>query len=327
MSSAPAPIVRIKTNRLLHGADGKLGLEDLLREKQTGANRKLSSTQDSFLQAIDSTYGLTGLFNFHELVSAETEDFDHYRQVIHGELFLMRPISELLGESDLQCDNDKLPSYRTTDRLNGNVIRPTVSNVLYAPGTHAGYMVYGVGGPRILVSHPYRGISRDAYDVYMNSIDVVTSLMSRGYFGTFLFLDNLPGLNEEIDGVPAWAFWFSIIASHSDLVLFIKEHEHFRASQKIEMSLTPDRIQKKIVEIPHAELRWAKKPPGPDAKMTIWLDGGMLDKEQGDAREAMFPRVLIELHMRDSTRPRQELTVIGEGGVISRYPLDYPAYE
>jgi hypothetical protein len=85
--------------------------------------------------------------------------------------------------------------------------------------------VYGLGGPRILVSHPFQGRTEDIYDLYANSIDVVTSLCLRGYRGTFHLLDYLPGLNPEIEGVPAWALWFSIIAAHSDLIIFVKEFE------------------------------------------------------------------------------------------------------
>ena len=54
----------------------------------------------------------------------------------------------------------------------------------------------------------------------------------------------------DVDGVPAWLIWFSVIAAHSDIVLFVKEYEEdFGLAQQREIEFTPDRIQKKVIEI------------------------------------------------------------------------------
>ena len=186
-------------------------------------------------------------------------------------------------------------------------------------------MVYGIGGPRILVSHPFQGINGEVYQVYDNSVDVVTSLMKRGYFGTFLFLDNLPGLNVEVEGVPAWLLWFSIIATHSDLVVFVKEYdEDFGLSQKREIDFTPDRVQKKIVEIPYEELTWATKPDLGDVDLYIGRDG-MMTREEFNKEDANDVAPLIEQYASPDV-PKDRLIVIDESDNLTQYPLDYPVY-
>lgn len=176
-----------------------------------------------------------------------------------------------------------------------NLVQPSLSRKLYRAGRHHGSVVYGLGGPRILVSHPYRGIDGEAYDLYNNSIDVVSSLHMRGFYGTFHFLDYLPGLNYDIEGVNAWLLWFSLIAGHSDLVLYIKEYEgDFGASQQEEIELTLDRVQKKIVEIPHDELKWVKESPEV-ADMPVLYVGqdGMMTQEEWYATEADHAAPLV----------------------------------
>ncbi len=129
-----------------------------------------------------------------------------------------------LPAAAVEVDNERLPAGDVVGDFNCNVLQPSLSRKLYNPGRHPGYLVYGLGGPRILVSHPFRGATGELYDVYANSADVVTSLILDGYNGSFLFLDNLVGLNTDVRGVPAWLVWFSLIAVHSDIVLFIREH-------------------------------------------------------------------------------------------------------
>jgi hypothetical protein len=55
------------------------------------------------------------------------------------------------------------------------------------PRTTSGYR-YGLGGPKILVSHPPRGALGELYDPYVNSGEVMTNLILAGYSGTFLLL-------------------------------------------------------------------------------------------------------------------------------------------
>jgi hypothetical protein len=163
-------------------------------------------------------------------------------------------------QRELECDNNKLPQCEDLAKFNSHVISPSLSRKLYRPGLNHGFLVYGLGGPKILISHPFQGIRGDKYDLYNNSSEVISTLHNQGYYGRLLLFDYVPGLNFEIQGVPAWVLWFSIIAAHSDLVLFIKEYDQgFSQAQKQEIEFTPDRVQKKIVEIPHQDFIWTKE--------------------------------------------------------------------
>jgi hypothetical protein len=194
--------------------------------------------------------------------------------------------------------------------------------------------VYGLGGPRILVSHPFRGISPNGelYDVYRNSINIVASLMDRGYRGTFLFLDNLPGLNFEVKRIPAWLAWFAIVAAHSDLVAIIKVRERdLSESQKGEVEFTPDRVQKKLVEIPSGELSWASQSEDLSDLEHLYVtgepgSGWSTSREQFSEMEAAHAKPLIESYSSDDF-PQDRLIVLDESGDFSFYPLDYPVYQ
>lgn len=315
----PAHKIRIPKNVLLHASGPTRGLYETLMGKP-------SSVSEKQVKDIHLAYGESGLFKllFLDRLGAN-RDFDHFFQPIIVGLDALQSVS---AEVDLECDNDKLRQSEELARFNSNVIMPSLSRKLFNPGCGHGYMVYGFGGPRILVSHPFQGVSRHSYEVYNNSVDVVTSLMARGYVGTFLFLDNMGGLNYEVEGVPAWLLWFSLIASQSDLILFVKEYESdFARSQKMEIEFTPDRVHKKIVEIPHDELTWAKKVKDDHVEHVMYLGGGKgrpLTKEEWYEVEAKQAAPFIEEYA-SPYFPKDTLIRIYEDE-LTEYPLDYPLY-
>ena len=231
-------------------------------------------------------------------------------------------------QTEFQCDNETLPQSPRLERFNTNLIQPSLSRKLYRAGRHHGSLVYGFGGPRILVSHPFQGSTRDIYDVYNNSLDVVTSLNLRGIEGTFHFLDNLPGLNFDVGGVPAWLIWFSVIAAHSDIVLFVKEYEEdFGLAQQREIEFTPDRIQKKVIEIPHTELKWAKETELKDVPVMYIGRNGAMTEGEWFGMEAEHARPFVENYVAPIPGlPRDTLVRLDEAGVPRMYPLDYPVY-
>ena len=177
------------------------------------------------------------------------------------------------------------------------------------------------------MSHPFRGRVGDIYDVYNNSLDVVTSLNIRGFDGAFHFLDYLPGLDRKVNGVPGWLAWFSIIAAHSDLVVFIRDPEGgFRTAQKQEIEFTPDRVHKKIVDVPRAELTWAKKTDEGEGLPRMYIgEGGMMTEEEWFAMEAEHAMPFIEAYT-DGSFPDDRVVVIEESGSIAEFPLDHPVY-
>jgi hypothetical protein len=343
----PRTKVRVKTNSLLQGREKAVSLQKALILRRLSLMLKrvfamvkvrnsltsnLSSVSEEQLKGIHSAYGESGLFKLlYMAFTHNKEDFDHFFKVIATGLNLLWTFSI---EEDLERDNDKLPECEELNQFNSNVMLPSLSRKLYNPGSHHGYMVYGLGGPKILVSHPFQGISGEVYNLYNNpfdlhnnTIDVVTSLMMRGYHGRFLFLDNLHGLNFEVKGVPAWLLWFSLIAAHSDLVLFIKENdEGFSQSQRREIEFTPDRVQKKIVEIPDEELKWATKLENAYEHI-FYITGqkGQNTKEEYYKIEAEHAGPFIREYANTDV-PHDRLFRI-ELGTITEYPLDYTMYE
>jgi hypothetical protein len=181
------------------------------------------------------------------------------------------------------------------------------------------------------VSHPFRGALGELYDPYVNSGEIMTNLILAGYSGAFLLLDNLRGLNYEVAGVPAWLVWFSMIASHSDIVLFVRERGRgFSDWQQQEIAFTPDRVQKKIVEI--EELTWVDVGPGfeelAQAPVMYIGSGGEGSDVWSDrdlrSHEAEHAGAMIDEYAEPGIR-RDCLFRLDEDGV-EEFPHDYPIY-
>jgi hypothetical protein len=109
--------------------------------------------------------------------------------------------------------------------------------------------------------------------------------------------------------------------------LFVKEHEgEFGESQKLEMSLTPDRVRKKIVEIPHSELSWAKKPEPTEGLPTMYItEQGMVSEEEWNEMEASHANPFIENYVGGGF-PTDRLVVLRDD-YAEEYPLDFPVYD
>ena len=277
-------------------------------------------------------YGEEGLFRLYFFCSEATRsDFEHFWEIIAAGDLLVRRLGEQSGETP---ENGVTPSYDNQvllqsvklDNFRSNLIKPSFSRKIYQAGRHPGFLVYGLGGPRILVSHPFKGANRLLYDIYTNSVDVVSSLITRGYHGTFLFLDYLPSLNGYIHDVPEWVLWFSWIAANSDVVLFVRESgQDFRDAQKMEIDFSPDRIPKKIVELKPGELKWAKKyeDDGVEKKWIYFIPGKDAAVGESDwyAEEAKFARPFVEGYVRGDL-PNDKLFVMDvEKGEFQAFPL------
>ena len=323
------PLVQIDVNQLLHPDEKTLSLAEaqLLRQLAEVAGQNLGSVSESMLTDVAAAYGEGGLFQLAGLaMSLDEGEFQHFFSVTRDWLAIRSTITsnEVMP---LAPDNEMLRQSPEGALLALNVLQPSLSRKLYRAGRHHGSLVYGLGGPRILVSHPFRGRSGDIYDVYNNSLDVVTSLYMRGFDGAFHFLDYLPGLEAKVNGVPGWLAWFSIIAAHSDLIVFIRDPEAgFRTAQRQEIEFTPDRVHKKIVDVPRAELTWAKTSDAAELPRMYVGEGGMMSEEEWFAMEAEHAMPFIESYS-DGGFPQDRLFVLDEAGEVSQYPLGYPVYE
>lgn len=287
----------------------------------------LAKVSEHEIEQVHQLWGEPGLLQLLILaMSLDAHEFEHFYGLTRDTLQLGRLVDD--GKvRRIGYDNASLPADRRLNKFTSNVLNPSLSRKLYRAGRHHGSLVYGLGGPRILVSHPFQGIDGDIYDVYANSTDVVTSLNLRGYHGTFHFLDYVGGLDYELAGFPAWAIWFSVIATHSDLVLFIKEFEgEFGTSQQLEISVTPDRVRKKIVEIPHNELVWAKKPESTRGSNSLYVtEKGFVSKEEWNHIERSHAEPFVTSYV-EGGFPSDRLIVLRDDRV-EEYPLDFPLYE
>jgi hypothetical protein len=154
--------------------------------------------------------------------------------------------------------------------------------------------------------------------------------MLRGYHGTFLFLDNLLGMNFDVHDIPAWLVWFTIIAAHSDLVAFVKVPEHdFTAAQRREVEFTPPWVHKKVVEIPDEELKWVTAAPDTSELPYLYITGepgsGFVTKEAFESKDAEHAGPIIEQYATPGI-PHDQLIRLDESGEATFYPLDYPIY-
>lgn len=233
---------KINSHKLLQGASPTLSYE-VLRRVRTQANELLAGSDpqtSTFLRNLCALshkeifdlyalYGEEGLFNLSLLMYSE--DFDWFYPLI---VFDLKSESRT-EETYLSLDNAAISVHPKVKTFQTNVFRPALARKIFRPGTHHGFICYGLAGPRILVSHPFQGNAKEieTYDIYRNSADVVLRLMERGYRGTFLFLDYLAGLNEEIEGVPAWSLWFSFLATQADLVVYKGVRGRFRVCAAI----------------------------------------------------------------------------------------------
>jgi hypothetical protein len=231
------------------------------------------------------------------------------------------------GKDAWRNDNDILVQGSRIADFNWNVIQPSWSRKLFNPGRHDGSLVYGIDGPRILISHPFQGLTGHdtgvVYDMYMNCADVWSSLVIRGYHGSFLFCDCMDGLNFDVHGIPGWAVWFSLVACQSDLVVFVRVDGTFSASQQLEISLTPDRVQKKIVDLPKGELRWATGGPKFDEMWHI-DERGRISPDEAFAKEREHALPFIENYWRSF--PDDRLVIVGTEGEVEFLSLDTDLY-
>ena len=342
MTTSPFPFetsrIALDKNVLLHSEPAGASLEQAKAMKMIADLGKgmgegkagqlnLASVPEEEIDRVHDNWGEPGLLQLLILaMSLNPNEFEHFYGLTRDTLRLADVIDDG-NERTIEYDNASLAADRSLGTFMSNVLNPSLSRKLYRAGRHHGSLVYGLGGPRILVSHPFQGVQDKIYNVYANSIDVVTSLNLRGYHGTFHFLDYVGGLDYEIAGFPAWAIWFSVIATHSDLVLFVKEFEGgFGESQQLEIALTPDRVRKKIVEIPHDELSWAEKPESTAGREAIYVtEEGAVSEAEWNRMEASHAEPFITSYV-EGGFPSDWLLVLREDRV-EEYPLDFPVYD
>lgn len=253
-------MAHVRMNTLLHTDDVVFGPDETraalkqLRAQRGSVRSNARAITPQILDEVHRQYGGIGLANLLLLVGLEPEN--SFPFFLGNSLYLMY-IEQSVGAGEpLAVDNAVPPQGPLVDAVYSNIYDPWLSKALYAPGTHPGYIVYGLGSPRILVSHPFFNLVGEVYSVYEHTRPAAIELFTRGYHGATLFVDYLHGLNSRIGDVPRWLAWFSLIAVHSDLVVFIdKDGLGLTEYQLLEAQATPDRVRKILVPLSTEQLK------------------------------------------------------------------------
>lgn len=329
------PIKRIKINSILKGNDNETPLENLIQLSEFSKyayskgelDNNLRLLQEPFIRFAHSHYGGHGLTNLIVLAMQHDRwEFEHFINYLQVSLLSKSVTNEIV---DIDLDNDKLQSNDALLKFNTTYFQTSLARSLFHAGRHHGSLVYGISGPRILISHPFQGITGDIYNMYDNTSDIVAALTIRGYYGRFHFLDYMSGLDIEFGGVPRWAIWFSIIAQHSDIVLFIKRHDgDFGESQKIEYSVVPNWVPKKIVEVGINEIQNARKPEVDSSTEKRYIDnnGKELSKEVWYEMQRKESDPFINIWIRSSI-PKDRFVHMKLDNSIDEYPINYRIFK
>jgi hypothetical protein len=324
---------QIKTNHVLSGSANETPLENLLQlsefarfaYEQGELDNNLRHLNEGFIRAVHHRYGGHGLTNLIVLAMGHDQwEFSHFIDYLRVSLSLQ---ASAPGIESVELDNHRLPANKSFHFYNTTYFQTTLARPLYAAGRHPGWLVYGVSGPRILVSHPFQGITGDVYNMYDNTSDIVAALTYRGYHGRFLFLDYMSGLDGEVNGIPRWALWFSIIAQHSDLVIFVRRFKgDFGPAQIIESQVIPDWVPKKIVQFLVTEFQNAKTPKlDPHMKREYCTEKGLVSKDEWDALQREHTQPHLDFWIRGSI-PKDRFVHMQESGRVAEYPLNYELF-
>jgi hypothetical protein len=128
------------------------GLEEA-RESSLVAN--LAMVSEEQIRKIAADFGEEGVFKLNFLAfSMKESDFEHFFEIVASDLAFreLRNTPRL----PLELDNGSLRAAPELNDYNHNVVSTSLSRKLFNPGRREGYLVYGIGGPRILVSLPHR---------------------------------------------------------------------------------------------------------------------------------------------------------------------------
>ena len=258
----PAPY-DIRTNLLLKGDEPSILLEEALLHRamftcggEDGAAAKnMARVSEHLIERIHRRYGGAGLFRLILLAMSHDPRKFRWHLDLLEKMLEVEDLQQGATRVPLQTDNDKLPAGPSLSSLRHNCFQPSLARKLYNAGDQFGKITYGLGGPRILVSHPFRGGWGEQYGAYQNTMEIARALVGRGFHGRLLFLDYLKALDFDVSGHRAWLLWFSLIATHSDLVVFVcEEGDSLSESQRIEAEYTSNLTQKKVVALGKDEM-------------------------------------------------------------------------
>lgn len=335
----PAEPLRIPTNRLLAGPEPGMALDEALAfatmatlagglglDRHAEGVANAAALDEATLRRFHRLWGEPGLGRVLRLaMSHPAADFARHQRVQRAMADLVER-GDVAGWRHLLVEDASMPAGTALHGCNDNVLQPSLSRKLFNAGHAFGAITYGLGGPRILVSHPFRGADGELYGAYENSLDLALALVARGYHGRMLFLDNLLALNEPVAGVPAWLLWFSLIAAHADLVVFVTvARPGLSPAQTRELAMTPARVHRVRVTVAEDELAPVERVT-PERVVIIGERGRMSPEElRAVERERMGAMPLVRQYAQGSA-PRDAIFVIDEQGHLAHHPADVVTY-
>lgn len=324
MPNIVAPVIEIPINSYLRSSEPRLSVDDfremhkLYREayldpqyaSQHDALSGIATLDETYIRNVYEKYGEEGLSKLAAFAARTTDRKlrEHFLEIISGE-FICDALRNQAAVP-LRFDTKLRVRYPFNLDVNSHIMVPSLSRKLYAPGQHPGHVVYGIGGPRMLVSHPFLGSNGRMYDVHGNGTDIVTSLMLGGYAGLFLFLDEARSEDEMIANTPRWLLWFSLLSAQSDLVVFIEYGDQGLTGPQVrELRAVPDRVNVVVVDFPEGKFRWAEKWEfGEDTDVIVVGDGQGISEAARDQRVTDYRDQFLRTYA--SKRPPVEQLVL-----------------
>jgi len=265
-----------KTNALINKE------QDDLKSTMNDAVNNLAYLSDGICKEVHNLYGGEGLNRiFLIAVSQDRRSFESYYDNLLCARFA-KDVSEIVKNDQraLVFLRNKYWSQNRLSQFRLNITDPVVSQFLYRPGRHEASITAGLGGPRILVSMPFL---RDPEWTSPREAEILNThnlLAAKGIFGLIrchYFSSKLEA--KKID-TPLWLLWFSLVASHSDLVLFLKSKEDgFTRNQDLEISMLPSYLNYAVIECSNEELCLIReeKPTEIDGAFEV---GSLVDNER-----------------------------------------------
>ena len=322
---------RIVRNVLLAGEGKGLDLERFLTLKKVadlgdasfmGREANLALITEDFARQVHEAYGDAGLLELVLLVRGQDRpDVTHFLEPIEGIMALDSAVDEP-EEMELVPDADLPRAFDGSAPLATRALRTDWARRLYRPGLHAAASVYGLGGPRILVSCP-----RSEGELLSGARQVLTGLLVRGFRGRFHVLGPSQGLDAQVNGLAAQDAWFSLVAAHSDLVVFVRDSARgLDARQERELCFLPPWVRAKIVDLPASGGQGDSLPVSSgEAPRVYFEDGAILSEEAWRRKEAERSIALVREFV-TGQGPRDRWSCRDEAGRVTEYPLDFDVY-
>lgn len=148
-------MVHVRQNQLLLGAEKRMSVEQAVIMVGLAERDRMTRIRDRF--------GESGVFGVSMMLYNSRREAAPFLDFIQHELRL--PSSATPQAMSLDTDNATLRNSPAADELNLHLLQPSLSRKIYQPGRREGLVVWGLGRPRMLVSHPFRSAEGSVLEI------------------------------------------------------------------------------------------------------------------------------------------------------------------